>query len=1111
MFAPRSVRFSDWLLAAIAVRFAIVATSSAVEPGESEFQPRVADASNEAELALRKFRVPSGTRVEVFAAEPLLANPVAFCFDPQGRAYVVETFRLHAGVTDIRGHMDWLDDDLACRNVADRVAMYRKFLGKGFDSIAKEHDRVRQVVDRDGDGKADSATVFADGFRNPDEGLAAGVLAAGDDVWLTAIPSLWRLRDENGDGVADRRQAVHTGFGVHVGFIGHDLHGLVIGPDGKLYFSIGDRGLRVRHDRQELFLPDTGSVLRCDLDGSHLEVFHSGLRNPQELAFDDFGNLFTGDNNSDSGDQARFVYLMEGGESGWRIGFQFLEGDYSRGPWNAEKLWHPPWEGQAAYIVPPLVNQGNGPSGLCYYPGTGLADRYRGHFFQAEFRGSSVNSGVTAFAVEPKGAGFEVVDYHEFMGSILATDVEFGPDGGLYVSDWVEGWDLPGKGRIYRAVDEAAAKSPLVQETKRLLNTGFDALTPEAIAANLSAADRRARQAAQFALVNRALAESETKSEALLRNAAMKNASRLARLHAIWGLGQIAAKKGASVLKPILALTKDPDDEVRASVARLAGDHGSREAQGALIELLKDKSPRVRGFAAHALGKLGDTASREPILEILRENADRDPFLRHSAVMGLVGLGEPEKLREVARDDSPAARMGVLLAMRRLQDPQVAIFLDDLDSRLVDEAARAIHDVPLEDAFPALAKTLERAGLSDVVARRAINANFRLGAAENAKAVASFAAREEVSDVLRLEALAALADWERPSGRDRVMGVWRPLTPRDPEIAADAVRGSLAGLFAGSDRTRESAAQVCGKLHVTEVGPILRDIALGDGAIDTRVAAVRALDHLDDPSLERVMDHALESSDDRLRATGQGILARIHPDRATKLLAGILDSGTQAEKQAALATLAKMGIEPADALLLDRLKRLATGSLEAEVQLDLLEAVAQRDAEPLKSELAKFEAGRATAEPLAKYRETLSGGDPKRGEAVFRSRTEVSCLRCHKLLGKGGEVGPDLSTIAKDKTREYLLESIVAPNKQIAKGFETTVVAMDSGIIHVGIAKSEDDEFLRLITPEGRTLSLAKTEIDERTKGQSSMPEKIVGLLSKRDLRDLIEFLANQK
>src|SRR5262249_3266669 len=157
----------------------------------------------------------------------------------------------------------------------------------------------------------------------------------------------------------------------------------------------------------------------------------------QELAFDKYGNLFTGDNNSDSGDRARWVYLVEGGDSGWRIGYQFIESPVSRGPWNAEKLWHPQWSGQAAYIVPPLANLADGPSGMTYEPGPSRPPaRYRDHFFLCDFRGSSSQSGVRSLAVKPKGAAFEVIDEEKFLWGLEATDVDFGPDGGLYVADW---------------------------------------------------------------------------------------------------------------------------------------------------------------------------------------------------------------------------------------------------------------------------------------------------------------------------------------------------------------------------------------------------------------------------------------------------------------------------------------------------------------------------------------------------------------------------------------------------------------------------------------------------------------------------------------------------
>ena len=418
--------------------------------------------------------------------------------------------------------------------------MYKKYLGAGFARYDVEHERVRRVVDRDGDGRADTATVFADGFNDPAAGIGAGILARKDDVWYACIPWLWKLRDTDGDGRADRRTILHQGYGVHVGFLGHDLHGLRMGPDGRLYFSIGDRGFNVTTiDGRKLSVPDTGSVLRCNPDGTELEVFATGLRNPQELAFDEFGNLFTGDNNSDSGDKARWVYLVEGGDSGWRIGYQFIAGPISRGPWNEEKLWYPAFDGQAAYIVPPIANIADGPSGLTYDPGVSLLpEAYKKHFFLVDFRGSSGQSGIRSFALQPKGASFELVDSKQFVWSVLATDADFGPDGALYFCDWVEGWDKPNKGRLYRVLDPSRrgdAEGPRGQDDA---GRGDANRSTDDLARLLAHADMRIRQEAQFELATRG----EAGSRAFAQVAGSKE-NLLARIHAIWGLGQVARVK----------------------------------------------------------------------------------------------------------------------------------------------------------------------------------------------------------------------------------------------------------------------------------------------------------------------------------------------------------------------------------------------------------------------------------------------------------------------------------------------------------------------------------------------------------------------------------------
>ncbi len=115
------------------------------------------------------------------------------------------------------------------------------------------------------------------------------------------------------------------------------------------------------------------------------------------------------------------------------------------------------------------------------------------------------------------------------------------------------------------------------------------------------------------------------------------------------------------------------------------------------------------------------------------------------------------------------------------------------------------------------------------------------------------------------------------------------------------------------------------------------------------------------------------------------------------------------------------------------------------------------------------------------------------------------------MQGVGGDVGPDLAGIGTRQKRDYLLESIVAPNKQIAKGFETLVLTLKNGKTRTGVLKSEDAREVRLMTPEGQLLIVPKDAIDERETGKSAMPEDLTKHLSHAEIRDLVEFLAGLK
>jgi quinoprotein glucose dehydrogenase len=618
----------------------------------------------------------------------------------------------------------------------------------------------------------------------------------------------------------------------------------------------------------------------------------------------------------------------------------------------------------------------------------------------------------------------------------------------------------------------------------------------------------RVRQGAQFSLADRGDA-----GLASLVEAAERGPNVLARLHGVWGLGQLGAAH-RHVGATIVTLLADPEAEVRAQAARVAGDLRIADALEPLSALLADESPRARLQAGIAIGKLGNPAAIPGLLEMLRDNADRDPLLRHAAAMGLTGSGDAEALTAAAEDANPSAQMGVLLAMRRLRLPQIARFLEAADPRLVDEAARAIYDQPIDGAMPALARIVDRPGLSDVAARRAINANFRLGLPEHATAVVRFAARSDASEALRLEAIHCLDAWEKPSGRDRVVGLWRPLEPRTADVVHSALEGSssLGGLLSGNDQIREAGARLCAKLGLKEVAPVLASLVANlQLAPTTRVGALEALHRMEDDRTAAAVELALRDDSPIVRAGGQSVLAARDAPRALELFDRVMDEGSRVERQSAVATLARLESKEADSRLGGLFDELLAGRLPPDVHLDLLQAAERRGTTELATRLQQYELARPAENPLGKHLECLQGGDSERGRRIYANRAEASCVRCHKLQGRGSEVGPDLSKIGAEKTRDYLLEAIVAPNRRIAKGFETAVIVTTEGLTHVGIIKSEDAESVRLITAEARTITIAKADIDERDKGQSAMPEKLANLLTKSDLRDLVEYLSQLK
>jgi quinoprotein glucose dehydrogenase len=1092
--------------------------------GSRSATPEIAPASDEAAQAIQRMQVPEGLQIKLWAAEPMLANPVAFNFDEKGRIFVAETYRYRSSVLDIRDYMWFLEDDLSSRTIEQRTQLVRsRFGAEGEKELGIEGEVLRLIEDTNGDGVADKTSVYADGFNSPLDGIASGVLARRGQVWFTNIPSVWKF---TGKDKADTRTEISRGYGVRFNFTGHDLHGLIMGPDGKLYFSNGDRGATVKtKEGTTLSVPDEGAVFRCNPDGSQLEIFARGLRNPQSLVFNEFGDLLTGDNDCDMGDEERLVHLVEGGDSGWRIGYQFAPLEKA-GPWNTERLWHQRHDGQPAYLLPPICNIEDGPSGIEYYPGTGLNPSYRGHLFITHFKGAIARSGIYTYTLKPKGASYEIGDSKPFMTSALPTDVKFGPDGRLYTSDWADGWPKSKRGRIYAVSDPKHENDPLIKETQQLIGGDWTKRSPAELATLLGHADWRVRLEAQYTLAERGAASIATLAGA----AAAGQKSELARRHALWGLGQIAANHAASAdvvdraLAPVRAVLQDNDAEVRAQALKVLGDQRVARDAAAFTAGLKDPSARVKFFAAQGLGKLKSADSAPALLDALRANNNADAYLRHAYVVALAASNNRAALSAAITDASPAVRLGTLLALRRLQSPEVAKFLTDSDSYLVREAALAINDEPIAAALPALATLLTQPIKDEPVLLRAINANFRLGQPAHAAALASFATRADAPAKARAEAIAQLGLWPKPPQRDRLVGVFRPISTtsgtvvqsRERSVPVKALQPILGQLLAANAPSvvQTAALQALQDLEIAGASDALI-AALKDEALpaQTRAAALGALDKIKDKRLAEAVKLAGDSSSSTLRLAALPIAARISPDTAAPVLANLIAKGSVDEQKSALRSLGNFRHPSANTILASQLELLAAGKVNPAVQLEILQAAERRASDPkIKALLAQREAALAASnDPLAKYRVTLAGGDARRGEQVFRNQPVMACIRCHRAGADGGDAGPNLVDTGAKNSREYLLEAIIKPNATIAPGFDTIVVSLKDGGVAAGVVASETADTLTLRNTDNNVVTVKKSNIAKRESAPSGMPEIYGSILTPRELRDVVEYMVSLK
>lgn len=374
----------------------------------------------EARNDLKTMEVAEGLEATVFAAEPMVVNPTNMDIDARGRIWVTE------GVN------------------------YRSSF-KPWGYLKPDGDRIVILEDTDGDGQADLEKVF---YQGTDINAALGICVLGNKVIVSCSPNILVLTDTDGDDVADKKEVLFTG----IGGVDHDhgVHAFVFGPDGKLYFNMGNNGSSedggnkgLKRPGSDEFVVDLagnpvngkgnpyrqGLVFRCDLDGSNVETLGWNFRNNYEVALDSYGTLWQSDNDDDGNKAVRINFVMEFGNYGYTdeiTGAGWREKRMNMETTIPEQHWHLNDPG----VVPNLLITGAGsPTGIVVYEGSLLPEKFQGQVIHVD-AGPRV---VRSYPVTKSGAGYEAEIVHLMTSSdswFRPSDVCVGPDGALYVADW---------------------------------------------------------------------------------------------------------------------------------------------------------------------------------------------------------------------------------------------------------------------------------------------------------------------------------------------------------------------------------------------------------------------------------------------------------------------------------------------------------------------------------------------------------------------------------------------------------------------------------------------------------------------------------------------------
>ncbi|MBN2290851.1 MAG: HEAT repeat domain-containing protein [Pirellulales bacterium] len=1003
-----------------------------------------------AEESRKLFVVPEGFRVELVAAEPHLADPTAIAFAPNGRIFVCE---LHG--YNLEGYLDVLD--LNKTGELDKKVRRIDAPPEAIQRAAKEQfGTVKMLEDTDGDGRVDRAIVWADHLPP-----CYGVAAARDGVVVLCAPDIIYLGDTNGDGKADVREKLFTGFGTKN--LWSRINNPRWGLDNWIY-GVGGIGSSGTISGPRLAQPVQISdvCFRFKPDGTAFEPV-SGFSHGFGLAMSDWGDRFLVTNQQ----HVLFVAPLE---------YHYLiRNPYYAAPnpvVNISSYGHPARVYPTSKPDPWRRARGSDPAWVKFYGEkeatangyfTAASGQtiYRGEQFPAEYYGNhfSVDNAqnmVHRCLLVPQGAGYSARrpradEKTEFLTSteqwFRPVNLETGPDGALYIVDMyrdiIEDYSaIPrylqqlyinsiiagsDRGRIWRVVHESGTRPK---------QTDITQASPKQLIEMFSATNAWRRQSAQNLLVTRgdkSLAEPLTE---LAKNGKTPQA----RLHALYTLDGLNSLE-TETIKSAFA---DPHFSVRKHALRLAESLLPKHPKllDKIVPMVDDPHARVRLQLAFTLGQSDDPRATQA-LAVLAANHGNDEWMQ-AGILSSTSKSSGALLVKLLANPGKQGRslmrhLGSIMGARH-DDNEIGRFLATI-AKQQGKSAIDLQTTCLEGLLDGLKHAKPRP-LNSVEGRRGMG-NLLKSPSEKIRRLALRAAGQ-----LQLQ--------------------------NSPEIkAAIAAAEKLALDDKHSLEDRVAATNLLACASYEQLASATEKLLDSRQPLALQLAAVSAISASDDPRVGSLLLERYAAYTPKLQ------LAAIN------------------------AVFARQNRLPA---LLDALENeeIPIAALDASRRLQLKEnsqeQIRLRARQLLSTQTAKGDLGKT----LAKYQSALtSQRDPKHGKLVF----DEQCAKCHKLQGQGFEVGPDLSVV-KSKSDEMLVSDVLDPNNQITVGYSNYTVVTEDGRIFTGVLSGETATSITLQKEEGVKQTILRNQIDEMAASPlSMMPEGLEKDVSPKDVVDLIAYL----